>query len=116
MLETLPCRRIVVLTTNMDPTTLAKGKDGEWSGGLFAGRRKTIPSKTERALVGRCYVVRFSTEELATSRTQIGPEPLRVMHAAESFGINGKSKDFYGKRFRKCGGSIRESTNALLTV
>jgi len=116
MLETLPCRRIVVPTTNMDPTTLAKDKQGEWSGGLFAGRRRTIPAKTERALVGRCYVIRFSTEGLATSRGQIGPGPLRVMHVAEAMGINGKPADFYAKHFRKCGGSIRESINALLTV
>ncbi|NQT89083.1 hypothetical protein HQ560_20105 [bacterium] len=115
-LETVPRRRIGVLTTNMDPTTLAKGKDGKWSGGIFAGRRDTIPGETEKALVGRCYVVRFSTEGLATRKGEIGPGPLRVMHVAEAFGINGKPQEFHAKHFRKCGGSIREAINTLLTV
>jgi len=101
ILETLPGKRVVIMTTNATECD------------LFGER---IPEQTEKAFRGRAYTIRFTAEGLATRQGQLGPGALRVRKVAEALGINDRADRWYLQHFRSAGNSIREAINALATA
>ena len=106
ILETLPPRKAILMTTNV--------KLGDED--LF-GRLESIPKETQRAFEGRAYIVQFKHDGLATRKGQLGPGTLRVKRIAAQLGMHGRSDQWYLDLYqRKSKGSIREAINRLATA